>query len=459
MGRTACLTVKQGQRLQHVPTPVGYMTSEYAARSQLSDVAGAGYLSNRAEVVLGIDSEEQLPAAESVIAALYGVDDCFDDLPHDQLVHALVIADMIDLPRVAQQIMAILQAASSSAAGLSEAAQASMADLSAWPACLYQLLPSLLAQFIRQKQLTEFVGQVQDVVDADSNSLMQSIMLAAFGDLQAVWQNPELSDVLLGLPLPAMQLLLSSDELQVPSEDIVLYTAQRYLETQPHSTADNIKAALAGLVRAPYLSDFALQHAAFSNAQSSRVQLSAPQDQLRKLMSLKRIERGPLESALMDFKEAPESWKKGRRQSVLEQPAILVWELPVRQLAAACKKAAEQRSTEWMHGPESPPFAGVSWKMHIKCKGEEEVTTVGLFTGPCNTAPGLYVKFQFSISCNDRPARASTSDCIDSTRYWGWADFFEVGSMSGGWDAAAWAGKGLPTRGNVVCEFRMLKVW
>ena len=45
--------------------------------------------------------------------------------------------------------------------------------------------------------------------------LVQHVLLSMLGDLEAVWGNAELQEVLLGLPLPHMELLLSRDELQV----------------------------------------------------------------------------------------------------------------------------------------------------------------------------------------------------------------------------------------------------
>lgn len=82
----------QGQRWQDASlqqTPSLHAESSAAATY---DVEG------KAELLLSIDSAEQLVAAEAVIAALYGTTDCCTQLPHDQLVHAVIIADIIDLP-------------------------------------------------------------------------------------------------------------------------------------------------------------------------------------------------------------------------------------------------------------------------------------------------------------------------------------------------------------------------
>lgn len=237
----------------------------------------------------------------------HGVENCFSSLPHDQLVHALVLADMLDTPGLVQQIMAVLKAACSAAAGLSRVGQKAMGDLSAWPACLYQLLPYFLNHSTIQKHLAEKPKSELD----DSSRLIQRILLSPFKNLQAVWQDSAMSSTLMKLPLPAMQLLLSSDELAVPSEDIVLYTAQQYLKNQPGSVAHTSKVALGGLIRAPYLSDFSLQLAAFSKWKSGYIQVFASQYQLRCLMSLKCLESFHLEPDLKDFDGAPESWRRG----------------------------------------------------------------------------------------------------------------------------------------------------
>jgi hypothetical protein len=46
-------------------------------------------------------------------------------------------------------------------------------------------------------------------------SVLQQALLSGFGDLQAVWADAEVQKALLALPLVAVELLLSSDELKV----------------------------------------------------------------------------------------------------------------------------------------------------------------------------------------------------------------------------------------------------
>jgi hypothetical protein len=52
---------------------------------------------------------------------------------------------------------------------------------------------------------------------------VQNMLVGALGDLQAVWSSAEEKALLLALPLPAMQLLLSSDLVRVPSEDSAVH--------------------------------------------------------------------------------------------------------------------------------------------------------------------------------------------------------------------------------------------
>jgi hypothetical protein len=57
----------------------------------------------RRQLHLTIDSAEQLPAAEAVIAALYGVLDGLRNLQLQQLVDAVMIADRIGAPALVEQ--------------------------------------------------------------------------------------------------------------------------------------------------------------------------------------------------------------------------------------------------------------------------------------------------------------------------------------------------------------------
>lgn len=424
-------------------------------------------MAEKPRITLTIDSAEHLPVAEAVIAALYGVKDCLADLQHEQLLQALVIADMIDLQEVADQILEILDSASKSEQGLSAAALNFLADLSAWPACLHQLLPSTLSHAASWPVVsgTEAPTDVKAVVAADKDGIVQRILLAVFGDLQAVWQNAALAGTLMQLPLPAMQLLLSSDKLQVPSEDTVLYTAQQYVESQQGAAAANTAAAtLLSLVRAPFLSDVAVHIAALPDTNFMRLGEALFAAQLKSLISLIRLTGGnqPTIADLGRMSGAPKSWLLGGRQLIKEQPAVLEWQLPVAQLSAACKKAAEQNKLECIASPLSPPMGALPWQMTVHCTVKETGVQVGFFVGPGRryaAGKGVFLKFTASVNCSFLGERTLDTGFVDASSAWGWPDYFGAGPMQGGWDEVAWAAKGLPTSGDLVFNLKMLEVW
>lgn len=85
---------------------------------------------------------------------------------------------------------------------------------------------------------------------------VSALLLATFGDLHQVWEEHIRSQALLALPLPALELLLASDALRIGSEDIVLYTAEKYVKH--HQLEGDDAKRLAALVRVPGLSRFCL---------------------------------------------------------------------------------------------------------------------------------------------------------------------------------------------------------
>jgi hypothetical protein len=158
---------------------------------------------------LTIDSAEQLPAAEAVIAALYAVPDALESLRQQQLVWALIIADKLGAEDVAKQSVKMLIDAAEQIGGLSEAAMEELASLPVWPTCLHPLLPPIVQSVPCLGDTTVEVKDLAAIVAADTGSRVQRMLLAMFGDLEAVWRDQQLQSQLMHLPLPAMQLLLS----------------------------------------------------------------------------------------------------------------------------------------------------------------------------------------------------------------------------------------------------------
>jgi hypothetical protein len=343
-------------------------------------------------VQLTIDSAEQLPAAEAGIAAMYGVPDAISSLEQHQAVHAVVIADMVHAEAAGQQALQTLQAAAKSEQGLTAAAMQALAALPVWPSCLLQLLPTILQH---APCCSDSTADLAAVAAADAGGRVQSVLLAALGDLQAVWSDAQLQELLLGLPLPAMQLLLSSDQLQVPSEDTVLYTAKQYLKAQTKdSSTAAAKASLARLVRAPQLSRFALSCAALP-ANSGEGLLGAYVQQLRELLSLKHLASSwELGTALKrEFDAAPASWQLGPRQiKPLDDGVSVEWRLPVEQLKQDCRDSFAQQTAVRIFSTGSTPSGVVAWRLIVYCQQVAGGIQVGLFAGPvqADTPAGIF---------------------------------------------------------------------
>jgi hypothetical protein len=415
--------------------------------------SGSAACDERPTVYLTIDKAEQLPAAEAVIAAMYGVPDAISSLEQQQVVHAVVIACMVQAEAAKQWALQVLQAAATSEQGLTTAALEKLVSLSVWPcrpwpSCLLQLLPTIIRHApCCRGSTTDLVA----VAAADVDGRMQQLLLSKLGNLQADEQRKEM---LLALPLPAMQLLLSSDNLCVPSEDTVLYTAQQYMQAQTDAAARAApKAALAQLVRAPRLSVFAL-HCATLSGDSNQQFLGAYAQQLRDLLSLKRIaSQQELGAAIETFYNAPASWRLGLRQiKPLTRGVQLEWELPEEQLKQACRDSFAQKKRVDIFSPSSAPVGGVGGRLQVQCVQKEGSTVIGVYAGPVpSDVPGnTYFRFKCTVTWgNVKHTWISACDKNSSSR--GYVKYLQLPSMRGdGWDDAVWAAAGLPTSGDLL---------
>uniref|UniRef100_A0A383W9A1 BACK domain-containing protein n=1 Tax=Tetradesmus obliquus TaxID=3088 RepID=A0A383W9A1_TETOB len=434
--------------------PVTPNTRACRGSSSSSSAANRATAPERPKIYLTVGSAEQLPAAEAFIAAMYGVPDAISGLEQQQVVHVVVIADMVHAEAAGQQALQALQAAAESEAGLEAAALEALAGLPVWPACLLQLLPSIVkhAACCRDSE-----ANLAAVTAADAGGRIQKLLVAALGDLQAVWSEAQRQALLLALPLPAMQLLLSSDQLRVPSEDTVLYTAKRYVKAQKTAAKRAAaKAGLAPLVRAPQLSLFALSCAALPADSEQQLLGSGYAQQLRLLLPLRRIASAEeLASEMLEFEGAPDSWRLGPRQvSPLGDGVRLEWRLPVQQLRQACRDSFEQQQVIYVESPgSSPPLGGVGWRLVVDCVQQEGGTVVGLYAGPvlAEVPNGVYFRFRATASWSGVQINWR-SNCLNYEVY-GDKNYFQLQPMAGGgWDEAAWAAAGLPTAGEMCLE-------
>jgi hypothetical protein len=149
------------------------------------------------------------------------------------------VRSILQVPTVAEQAVDSLTAAAAAAAdsdssapeGLSDEAQQLLLDLTAWPDCLTAALP----RFMQHMQLHDAAvmwakaaapsspASLDDVLAAPHSSQMQQRLVQELGDLEKVWSKGhyEQQEMLELLPLPAMQLLLSSSQLKVKRYDVV----------------------------------------------------------------------------------------------------------------------------------------------------------------------------------------------------------------------------------------------
>jgi hypothetical protein len=403
---------------------------------------------------------------------MYDVQDAMSTLQQQQLVHAVVLADMLGVEGTTQQAVEALTSAAQSEQGLSAAALEALASLAAWPACLLQLLPAILKN---TPCCSIDTSQVEDIAAADTKGRMQQLLLAVFGDLDAACGDRQLKALLLGMPLPAMQLLLSSDQLRVASEDTVLYVAQRFLSIYDHSVdeeqpdylaklklMEKVQKALAPLVRVPHLSLFALSCAALGGGSlSDYVQpLEVYMAQVRGLLSMRQVAAEEQVAASLDrLGDTPASWRLGPCQiRPLADGVRLGWRLPVEQLRQACRDSFEQQKGLDIFSPESSaPMGGLSWLLMVSCWQEGGGTVVGFFAGPRMLCPHMWYKYKFTITWNgfSFPSR----DGVLTNRFWGFANCFRLASMAaGGWDDAVWASTGLPTSGEMLLQLQLHSV-
>jgi hypothetical protein len=402
------------------------------------------------------------------------VTDALTSLQQQQLADAALIADRLGAPRVAQHAVDALKAAAEQpgdAQGLSAAAMEALANLPAWPACLQPLLlPAVQHASCCDASLPDFAA----IKAADTGGRVQRMLLAVLGDLEAVWREEQLQQLLLALPLPALQLLLSSDQLRVASEDTVLYSADRCAAEQPRFKVASARAALAPLVRVPQLSRFALSCQVFGSHTSATQLLSSYSSHMRALASHKLVAAGDgtPDILLQDLDGAgeeegylvgaPASWLLGQRQIIASDGVRLVWRLPVEDIAKACRDSFATSSNKIVYSPDStPPLGAVTWKLSLEVKqvvaDGVKRTQIGLFVLPQSEARGVARVFTCTVG---GPNTCRSLTCHGALRGRGYPDFFRLGAMSagGGWDEAALAAKGLPTSGEIELTLHMHSV-
>jgi hypothetical protein len=160
-------------------------------QQQATEPADAGNMSGpassssrRPQLVLTLEDAEHQAAALAVLQALYFVlteSGLLSTITQEEQLQAAILADMWQVPDVGTAAANLLAAVADGQ--LSSAVEDRLMHMQAVPSCLEPLL--------------------------------RKVLLFLLGDLEAVWADEALQQLLLGLPLHAMKLLLSRNELKV----------------------------------------------------------------------------------------------------------------------------------------------------------------------------------------------------------------------------------------------------
>jgi hypothetical protein len=154
-----------------------------------SDSIPAGDSSNSSswpQLVLTLESADQLSAAQSVLQALYCVKELpalLSELAQEQQLQVALLADMWQVPELTNAAVQELKGSVDTHGQLSDVATQQLFALQAVP---------------------EFL-----------QALVERVLLIKLGDLQVVWGDPALATALLEMSLPVMQVFLSLGKLQV----------------------------------------------------------------------------------------------------------------------------------------------------------------------------------------------------------------------------------------------------
>lgn len=237
------------------------------------------------------------------------------------------------------------------------------------------------------------------------------------------------------------------------SEDTVLFTMQRYLSSiSCPAKRCFAKQRLAPLVRCQHLSQFWLA-ASLKSQQAGSMVLSDLRPQLRQFkqphapkpgcthVPVKALEEAELLSS------APASWALARRARKPVSSVDIMWELSISTLGKAAQRSVLAKQAVLEHSPTTTtPTHGLTVSLCAQCAAVDGGCEIGLFAVAQDVPADAYYTFRFAIAAAG--VCQKTAFPTTARGSWGFADFFSVGVMAGGWDEAAWTAKGLPTCGD-----------
>lgn len=243
----------------------------------------------------------------------------------------------------------------------------------------------------------------------------------------------------------------------MPSEDIVLFTVDRYVKAQPSREQRVAQQHLVPLIRVPHLHSTWLVEV-LTAQQPRSLMLSTVLEPLKLLMAMRQVPR--LARQPLQVPGAPESWLWGPRKYGRQVDVVATtWLVPVAALKRDAMAAFAGRS-QLLLAPNAPnhtpPLRGAAFAPAIIFCGKEGGTQLGAM---CMQLPGSFtadgvamfdIEHSITIGIHHRVAAGlSRAHSHTAPRSCWWEDFLQLGCMAGGWDDVQWANRGLPTEGDV----------
>ena len=249
----------------------------------------------------------------------------------------------------------------------------------------------------------------------------------------------------------------------------MLYTAQAYMDRITNEqTRKDAKKQLAPLIRCPQLSLYWLSASVHSPDRRNLLLHSSSnfKKQLKQLLLLRhanpaqQLAAGEVAAGLPN---APASWFLQRRELKQRNGGVGVqWSLDIATLKAAAKRSADEKiNVELQPKKVTPPLGGVAFSICMRAAWDAAAngSRLDILAVPKNVPSGTFYRASYELWCGASNGPVSTYHCLlNGNSTGGGEDCFNVGTMSGGWDGAAWAAEGLPTSGELVLNLRITLV-
>lgn len=249
---------------------------------------------------------------------------------------------------------------------------------------------------------------------------------------------------------------------QASSEDNVLYTAHRYVDSiQDAQQQQAASKRLGPLIRCPHLSLCWLSAALNPKTAHSLPLLQELNEHIWRLLMCRHADPSAAlttADAQKYLSAAPASWSLPPRPSVDVNRVEVSWSLPVSELRVAAAKAASTRRRQILVSSDyTPPLLGVMWQCGVELSPAPNGTVLGMFARSGNSPDEMFWKYYVSIRVHG-VKRFDAKTGLQPAVPVGSRDFFDIGPMAGGWDEQKLVAKGVPVRGNLDITLRVTGV-